>query len=189
MRLLLILSILQSLFTAVETKPLEADINLTVTEQRAQPFSYNGHGVVYGKRFLAALMGYELAYDGRTMYVWAEDTDELTLTTPSEQELLEVNPFLFAREVYKVSRETKKVAADGRTAVITLTPAEQTATQRQTTRVVVRVSREGNDWLPTDIELHEGTKVTKLSFSHVRWADTDIVFVLDHPSAFLNDLR
>lgn len=189
--LLLILSVLQSLFTAVEQHPVEADINLTIAEQASQPFSYNGHALVFGTRFTGEIMGYEMAYDGTTLSIWAEDTGELTLSTPSESELMEVNPFLLAREIYKVSRETERIAPDGNSAVITLTPAEGApAPQGKTpTRVVVRVKRDGERWSPVAIELHEGTKVTTLTLSNVRWLATAPAFTLNHPDAYVNDMR
>lgn len=104
--LLVILTALSSFLTGLETKTLQTDFTLTIAENVSQPLNITGTITVHGTQFLLSAMDYEAAYDGSTLYLWQPDTEELTLTTPTDEELLEVNPFLYAKAL---SDEGKKV--------------------------------------------------------------------------------
>lgn len=95
--LLILTATLASFLTGLETKTLQTDFTLTIAENATQPLNITGTITVHGTQFLLSAMDYEAAYDGSTLYLWQPETAELTLSTPTAEELLEVNPFLYAK--------------------------------------------------------------------------------------------
>ena len=95
--LLILTATLASFLTGLETKTLQTDFTLTIAENATQPLNITGTITVHGTQFLLSAMDYEAAYDGSTLYLWQPETAELTLSNPTAEELLEVNPFLYAK--------------------------------------------------------------------------------------------
>ena len=121
--LLLILSVLSSFLANLETKTLHSAFTVTVSEEVNAPMNYPGDIIMQGDKFRLEMMDIEAAYDGKTMYMYTGKTDELTLSNPTEQELLEANPFLYAKALVPVCNVTERTSGDQ--TIITLTPKDQ----------------------------------------------------------------
>ena len=124
--LLTILTILSSFLTNLETKTLQSDFTITVAEEVNAPMNFPGEIIMQGNKFRLEMMEIEAAYDGKTMYMYSSETDELTLSNPTEQELLEANPFLYAKALVDVCNISEKASQDGSQTIVTLTPKDQT---------------------------------------------------------------
>lgn len=180
---------------------LQSDFVITISEGASQPMNYPGTITMRGDRFLLEMFDIEAAYDGKTLYVYSATTDELTLSTPTEQELMEANPFLYAQALSKVCTITEQpftgdagVPPAGRkqgggantttNITITLTPNDQTAgIQRFTLRIQKKTM------LPLSVEVKEGKQQTTLRLTNPTYTTNIPSFTLTKPDAFLNDLR
>ena len=113
------------------------------------------------------------------------DIDELTLTNPTEQELVEANPFLYAKALVDVCNVTERATQDGKMTIITLTPKDQSI---GINRFVLKVRN--SDLVPLSVEIKEGKKTTLLKM-------TDPKFVQQQPkyeiqpdkNTLVNDMR
>lgn len=181
MLLTLLLTALSSLLTSLETKPMQSDISITVTEQVNQPLTYRGSFCMKGRQFLLSMFSYEAAYDGNTFYLYSEDNDELTLSRPEDEELYETNPLLFAKAMVDACNISERTQQDG-TTITTLTPKEKNSDLQ---RLTIRI---GNN-LPISIELKEAGRTTMLRFVNPKYISTPPVFKIEKKDAFLNDLR
>lgn len=162
---------------------LHSDFVITISEGASQPMNYPGTITMRGDRFSLEMFDMEAAYDGKTLYVYSATTDELTLSTPTEQELMEANPFLYAQALSKVCTITEQTAAP-QALTITLTPNDQSAgIQRFTLRI------EKETMLPQSIEIKEGKQLTTLRLTNPTYTADIPSFILTKPDAFLNDLR
>lgn len=182
-KLLIILTALSSFLTGLETKTLQADFTLTITANASQPLNHTGSIILHGQQFRLAVFDIEAAYDGNTLYIYSADTDELTLSHPTEQELLETNPFLYAQALSKVCNITER-ETNGST-LITLTPKDQSIGIQRFTLTLTR------DGLPSRLEVQEGKKNTSLTLRNAKYiAASEQSFTLT-PDAktFVNDLR
>ena len=105
---------------------LHADFVITISEGASQPMNYPGTITMRGDRFMLEMFDMEAAYDGKTLYVYSATTDELTLSTPTEQELMEANPFLYAQALSEVCTITEQpiVVQAGAHLTITLTTTD-----------------------------------------------------------------
>ena len=183
--LLIIVSILTSFLTNLETKTLQSDFTITVSEEVNAPMNFPGQITMQGDKFRLAMMAIEAAYDGKTMYMYSGDTDELTLTNPSEQELLEANPFRYAQALVDVCNVTEKASQDGKQTIITLTPKDQSI---GINRFVLHVR--DADLMPLKAEIKEGKKTSSLKLKEPKFVSGAQQFVIvPEKSTFVNDMR
>ena len=184
MRLLFItLTILQSLLATLEQKTLVSDFAISIADQQVQPTTYTGDLAIHGKHFAINMFAIEAAFDGNTLYMYSDDTEELTLSTPTEEELLQTNPFLYAQALLPVYQYTEKAVGDK--TQVTLTPYEHAA---GISKFVLRVTT--TTLLPTSIEIHEENgKLTSLRFNNARYTDETPSFIIEKENAYINDLR
>ena len=162
---------------------LHSDFVITISEGASQPMNYPGTITMRGDRFMLEMFDMEAAYDGKTLYVYSATTDELTLSTPTEQELMEANPFLYTQALSKVCTITEQTTAPQALTII-LTPNDQSVgIQRFTLRI------EKETMLPSSIEIKEGKQLTTLRLTNPTYTADIPSFTITKPDAFLNDLR
>ena len=191
MKLLIItLTILQSLFSTLEQKTLQSDFTITISQSPISntpspnsPITYTGTLAMRDEKFALEFFGIEAAYDGETLYMYSEDTEELTLSTPTEEELVQTNPFLYARALLPLCEYAERVLGDK--TQITLTPRDQSL---GINKFVLRLVT--SSLLPVSAEIHESDgKVTTLRLNTPEYKDECPSFTIEKPEAFINDLR
>ena len=189
--LLIILTVLQSLLAMLEQKTLVSDFTMTYTQSpianSQSPITYTGNLAMHGKQFTLSMFNMEAAYDGNTLYIYSEELEELSLSTPTEEELVQTNPFLYAQALLPVCQYAEKVVGDK--TQITLTPTSPIAdSPSPIAKFVLRATTA--TLLPTTVEIHEeGGQVTTLRLNDARYTDETPSFVIEKEGAFINDLR
>ena len=185
--LLTIVAILSSFLTNLETKTLQSDFTITVAEEVNAPMNYPGSLTMKGQLFRLSMFNIEAAYDGKTMYMYSPETDELTLTNPTEQELLESNPLLYAKAIVPVCNVTEKTITGNPSPVtlITLSPKDQSiGINRFTLRV------RNSDLMPLQVEIKEGKKNTTLKFKEPKYiTGVQKWEITPEKDTFVNDMR
>lgn len=187
MKLLFItLTVLQSLLATLEQKTLVSDFSLSIADQQTQPMTYTGDLAMHGKQFRLSMFSMDAAYDGNTLYTYSDDVEELTLSTPTEEELVQTNPFLYAQALLPVCKYAEKAIGDK--TQITLTPNSPVNNTVVITKFVLRVTTAS--LLPNTVEIHEdGGKVTTLRLTNAHYTDETPSFTIEKEGAFINDLR
>ena len=181
--ILTILTILSSFLTNLETKTLQSDFTVTVSEEVNAPMNYPGSIVMNGRQFRLSMFNIEAAYDGKTLYMYSPETDELTLTEPTEEELLESNPLLYAKALVPVCNVVERTS--GEQTIITLTPKDQSIGINRFT-LQVRTA----DLIPLKVEIKEGKKSTTLKFNNPKFVTTKQNYTIKpDKDTYVNDLR
>lgn len=176
--------VLDGFLAQVEKQTLVSDISMTVTENGRQSSAFKGKVKMRDTRFWLTLMGHEAAYDGKTFYLYSEDTDELSLSRPAKDELMEANPVLFAREMRtKAAIRLVKSGRDDRY-VLEFVPRDSSLEMEKFTLTI----RKG-DWMPLEITVKDGTHVTTIRFLSPSFQDAVPSFVIRKEGAYINDLR
>lgn len=174
--------VLQSFLDNLEKKTLESAFTVTITERASQPVSFTGNIVMRGECFSGKLMGTEMSYDGKTLYSYNEDADELTLSYPTQGELLEANPLMFAKAIadsYKA--ETKE---QGGNYLVTLRPDKSTGVREFS--LMIRKA----DLMPLSASMQEtDMRTTTLTLRQQKFSELAPDFKLDKQGAYINDLR
>lgn len=184
-KLLTILSILTSFLANLETKTLQSDFTITVAEEVNAPMNYPGSITMHGNCFRLKMFGIDAAYDGKTMYMYTGDTDELTLSNPTEQELVETNPFLYAKALVPVCNVTERTTSDGVQTIVTLTPKDQSI---GINRFVLRVRN--NDLIPLSVEIKEGKKTSTLKMKEPKFISGKQEYKISpDKNTYINDMR
>lgn len=197
------MEIAEQFISKIEKQLLTADysIELLTGTQRQQVVS--GKLQMLGNCFRMTILSTEAAFDGKTLYMYQKETNELTLSIPTEEELLDVNPLIFARALLRAS--TIRFAANAKTTATNVkTKSNPTASAEVVTldvlpvnkgagiqRIVIKMRK--TDLAPLEIQIREQQEQTIIRFSQPSFSHTNpstsSLFQLDYPSAWLNDLR
>lgn len=170
----------------IDEQTLSSDFVLTVTENANTPISYSGKLQMRGEKFSLSMLSNEGAYDGKTYYLYSEETDELTLTTPTREELLEANPIFFARQLQKHSDVRFSAAnKDAKHYVIELLPENKDA---GISKFVIKLQK--STLLPEEVTVKEKNSTTVIRFKNTTFDAQKPAFVITpKPGTFVNDLR
>ena len=184
--LLTILTILSSFLTNLETQTLQSDFTITVAEEVNAPMNYPGELSMYGPCFKVEMFNIEAAYDGKTMYMYSPETDELTLTNPTEQELLESNPLLYAKALVPVCNIVERTSQDGSQTIVTLTPKDQSI---GINRFVLKIRN--SDLMPLSVEIKEGKKTSTLKMKEPKFVQgpKEAYVITPEKDTYVNDMR
>ncbi len=153
---------------------------------------------MHGKQFALSMFNMEAAYDGNTLYMYSEDMEEITLTTPTEDELTQTNPFLYAQALLPVCQYAEKVIGDKTQITLTPTSNSQSPTansqppiannQSPIAKFILRVTTA--TLLPVSAEIHETEgNITTLRLTNPHYTDTAPAFVIEKEGVYVNDLR
>ena len=184
--LLTILTILSSFLTNLETKTLQSDFTITVAEEVNAPMNYPGELSMHGPCFKVEMFNIEAAYDGKTMYMYSPETDELTLTNPTEQELLESNPLLYAKALVPICNIVERTSQDGSQTIVTLTPKDQSI---GINRFVLKIRN--SDLMPLSVEIKEGKKTSTLKMKEPKFVQgpKEAYVITPEKDTYVNDMR
>ena len=185
--LLTILTVLSSFLANLENKTLQTAFTVTVAEEVNAPMNYPGEIIMQGNKFRLEMMDIEAAYDGKTMYMYSGQTDELTLSNPTEQELLEATPLLYAKALVPVCNVTERTTQDGLQTIVTLTPKDQSI---GINRFVLKVRN--SDLMPLSVEIKEGKKISTLKMKEPKFVSTtpeEIYVLKPSKNTYVNDMR
>lgn len=168
----------------VEQQTLSSAFSMTISDQASQPLTTTGTIKMRGERFLLNMLDYEAAYDGTTFYLYSTDLNELTLTSPTPEELLEANPLLFAKAL--MLRASLRFAAAQREGEywVEFVPTYQDGDIK---KFVFKIRK--SDLLPLEIQMKETGKTTILRFKNASFEKSVPLFVVEKKDAFLNDMR
>lgn len=175
----------QQFLRKVEKQTLVADFSISTIEGAQHTPAGSGKIRMRGTCFTLQMLETEAAFDGKTLYVYQEDINELTLSAPEQQELLEVNPVLFAKAL--LSQATVRFSAsqkDDKHWIIDFVPNNKDAGIQ---RFVLKLRK--SDLAPVEVLVREGKQTTKLSFRSAAFADSLPSFKIQKQGAYINDLR
>ena len=180
-----ILTILTSFLSNLETKTLQSNFTVTVAEEVNAPMNYPGAITMQGKCFVLTMFGMEAAYDGKTLYMYNAELDELTLSNPTEQELLEANPFLYAKALMDVCNVTERAINNGEQTLVTLTPKDQTIGIKRFTLKI-----KNSNLMPLQVEIKEGKQTTTLKLTNPTFVTTKQTYTITpDKNTYVNDMR
>ncbi len=176
--------VLNQFFQTLTTKTLQADFRITVAAQADQPITYNGDIIMQGEKFLLTMGDMEIAYDGATLYTYSESIEELTLSTPTHEELLQANPLFFAQAL--ADNCTIRQQEAGGNYILTLVPNNATEAGVQQFTLQMRQS----DLLPIKAVMKESAQSsTTLQLLNASYTTATPSFVLQKEGAYINDIR
>lgn len=149
----------------------------------------SGKLLLAGDRFRMTSSEMTVWYDGHTQWAYSPSTGECNITTPTSEELAQINPFAIVKALR--NNFTAKIVASGKGTSTLLLTAKNKHSDFRTVRMTVNTATN----LPTAIDLTDRVgHVTKISVTSARIGDTQpsSVFTFDkrkYPRAEIIDLR
>lgn len=173
---------------------IRADFTLRLTEQGTPRGESTGTISLKGERFLLETPDNTLWFDGKTLWSYLPDAEEVTVSLPGQEELQSIHPYLLLKSARKNYRaETgAQVSFNGKTArKLILTPAKENRDDIMALTVYV----EQTTFHPLYIEiLQNNGMASRLTITHYEAQQdlADSLFVFNpaqYPDAEIVDLR
>ena len=146
----------------------------------------SGTILIKGKKFNASTPKAIVWFDGKTMWTYMKDNEEVNVSTPTEAQLQAINPYNFIN-LYK-NGYSSTLNETGNAYVVHLT---STAKERKIKELFITIDKKS--YHPTQVKLQQGKSwtifdITNLSKSKI--ADSEFRFnAKDFPKAEVIDLR
>lgn len=181
---------IDKMLNKLNTTSLQTDFNISITEPETQSLNYSGQLLTLGSKFNLRMLTIQAFFDGSTLWVYDKDIDEINITHPTDQELIESNPLLLIRLVRDNCRlHFTDNFRDPAQWSVDLYPNDK---KSSVLKYTVQFRR--SDLMPMRITISETlNRTTTIILSGQKYGvDTTGKFNLDtnkYPDAVVNDLR
>lgn len=147
----------------------------------------NGSMTLSGDRFAFSSQEMCTWFDGKTLWSYSGNTNEVTLTEPTDEELQEVNPFAYIKAA-RIGFNHKLISQNTAVNVVELTPKAKSDVKK----IVVTINKSSN--LPSKIAVTStsGDLVITLTATKIGKGLSDDTFRFkkaNFPNAVIVDLR
>lgn len=177
--------VLNSFFSRLESSTLKAQFTITVSDGSSQPMHFNGQITMHGDKFNLQMGDLEVSYDGTTLYHYDEGLDELTLSTPTLQEITESNPLIYAKAVAELCSVRYPAKKSDNNYLIELIPNDASVEASSFTICLTK-----DELLPVSVVIKENiNSYTSLELRQAEYTTDSPSFVLKKDGAEINDLR
>lgn len=143
-----------------------------------------------GRKFVNHMDGQTLWFDGKTLWTYFPDNQEVNVTTPSQKELAKMNPYAFISLYKKGYKATLRGNGTKEYYVILLTATDP---KRSPSQITVHIGRKNHRLLYAKLTLSSGDTLTVKVTSYKdkqQWADSHFTFPSkSYPDAEVIDLR
>ena len=184
--------IINKMIQKMDNQALQANFVLALQEDMiGDPAIYRGQIMMKGNKFRLNMGDTEVHYDGNTQWVYSDETEELTLSTPTTDDLAGTNPLLILKQFKRncnIEFYDKEQYKDGY--IIVFYPKEEHSEVR---KLLVTLRKDTGLPIKLVLEASRGNVTTLvLSNLKVNIPTTDTTFSISankYPNAIINDLR
>ena len=146
----------------------------------------NGTITLQGNKFCTKLSNTSIWFDGKTMWTYVKDNEEVNVSNPTEAQLQTINPYNFIN-LYK-NGYTSTLNTTGNSYVVHLT---STAKDKKIKELFITIDKQS--YHPTQVKILQGKSWTEFNISNLsksKIADSEFRFnAKDFPKAEVIDLR
>ena len=184
--------LITQMISLMDKNALQANFTLALQEDMIDdPDIYRGTIRMKGSKFHLSMGDNEVYYDGTTQAVYNDDTNELTITHPTADDLAGTNPLLILKQFKRTSKiefYDKQQSKDNY--IIVFYPKEL---QSEIRKLIVTLRKDNT--LPTKLVLEASRgNVTTLVLTNLKHNQPmdDKYFTISntqYPNAIINDLR
>ncbi len=156
----------------------------TITDERGH--SANGTMAVKGKMFHTAMSTGKIWFDGKTVWSYLAQSEEVNISEPTEAELPTISPYGFIY-LYR-NGYTQKLTTKGNTYVVNLTSTDR---KQQIKEMEITVNKQS--YVPTRIRMRSNNSWQTIVVSNFKQAKLNNAMFrfkkTDYPNAEIIDLR
>ncbi|MDR1652110.1 MAG: outer membrane lipoprotein carrier protein LolA [Prevotellaceae bacterium] len=184
--------IIDSFIANVKSSAIKTDFTLVVKEKNAKEgHTVKGNFTMKSNKFIMNMNEMTVYFNGKTQWAYTPQTEEVTITEPTTEELAETNPMaiLYA---YRESSDIKFAANNSNSAnyVIELSPKNKKSDLQKITVVIDK--KTGNLLSIKQLEKNGNSVTVNLTNYQSKVAIADNAFTFDvkkYKNLMINDLR
>ena len=176
----------ENIIANISKSVISADF--TLEETGKNEYSTSGKFILKNEKFMVEMPEMKIWFDGKTMWSYASQINEVSITEPDKTELATINPLLLIKAVNETS--TKTQTNKGKNTTIVFTPKTGKADFEK-----IELSVETSTNNPTKIEIF-GKDKSRMIFEMTNYKSekniSDNTFVFnkkEYKGVFVNDLR
>lgn len=181
-----------NMLRAIKSADYKNSMNLRVSNSSGETYTdVNADFMVAGRKYsLHMADGTMMLYNGETLWVYMPDINEVTITEPAEDELMESNPLLALENKVKTHRLMYAENATADKYVINIFPPNP----KECEYFKIELTLSPSDFLPSKVMIfnRNGDKIvlTLKAWTKTEISDSDFVFnAKDYNDVMINDLR
>ena len=172
----------------------KVEFSLTINNtQTSQKQTMHGTLLLKGDKFKLSIADTETYYDGKSQWVYVPDFEEVTISTPTAEELSEINPTAILssyKKGFKLAKENDRTVDGKQAFVVNIHPEDRNKPYH---RVEIVVDKSTYDIISISTFGKGGTDTTIKVKKHEKGQNfADQIFVFDpkkHPNVEVIDLR
>ncbi|GHT18713.1 membrane protein [Bacteroidia bacterium] len=184
--------IIDSFIANAKSSAIKTDFSLTVKEKNAkQGQTVKGNFTMKANKFIMTMNNMTVYFNGKTQWAYTPETEEVTITEPTSEELAETNPMAILYS-YRATSDIKFAANNSNSANYTIEMTPKTQKSNLQTITVIIDKKTGNLLSINQIEKNGNTLTLTLTNykNKIVIADTAFNFnIKQHKGVTVNDLR
>ena len=169
-----------------QTLSAQQGVEAQFSMESAQYGNASGNIAIKGRRFHATTGAAAMWFDGKTQWTYLKKNDEVSVTTPTEEQLQALNPYNFINMYKKGFSYT--MTKSGGSYIVHLKADDA---KRRIQEMFITIDQKS--YAPSEVKMRQGQRWTKFTISGLHTANlADSRFVFnksDYPSAEVIDLR
>jgi len=182
--------IITDLLTEAKTNAIKTNFRLTIND-KSNGQSVAGTFTLKGSKFVLEMDAMKAWFDGKTQWSFVAQTNEVSITEPSEKELAETNPMAIL-SAYK-AKSTIKFSSSVKSATNYCIDMIPTIKNKDISKIEVQISKSSGNLVSIKLNNKNGsTSVLTLTNFQKGLKISDNVFVFNqakYKNAVMNDLR
>lgn len=184
-------ALIEQMIAKLDKQAIDAKFVVGLQADRiSDPDIYRGDILMKGSSFHLSMQGLQVFYDGTTQWAYQENSNEVSITTPTSEDLAGINPLAIIKQFKKrcnIEFYDKEKKEDSY--IIVFYPKEE---KSEINKLLVTINKK--DMLPTKIVLEASQgNVTTLVLSSIELRTNIAPNSFDgtnkFPQAIINDLR
>lgn len=146
-----------------------------------------GNIIIKGEKYFLSVEGIKIWFDGKTMWTYVLNNEEVNITSPTEEEIKKSSPFLFLY-MYNEGYDLKMGVSKGDYNEIIMT---RTLSSRAFSKIIIRINKRTYDPMFIQIE-NQNTimSISDMTITRKKFVDSEFKFNENlYPNIDLIDLR
>jgi outer membrane lipoprotein-sorting protein len=184
-------AITRNLLSSLNTTAIKTDFELIASEKnKLNSHSDQGTFTMKGQRFVLEMPEVKVWFDGKTQWAFTTQTNEISITEPTRDEILEINPLaILNRSTSEMNINFSKKKSN-ENYIIEMTPKN---IKQNLSKVELQINKSTNELKSIEINEKDGTTMTLKLKNYKKniklIADFFTCDKTQYKNAYINDLR
>jgi outer membrane lipoprotein-sorting protein len=183
--------VITNLLNSVKTSAIKTNFRLNISEKNAvNSHSTSGTFLMKNNKFVLELDDMKVWFDGKTQWAYMSQTNEVSITEPTESELAETNPMAILSGYKSKCNIQFGKNASNQNQIVVMTPKQKNS---DVTKIEVQVNKTSNNLYSIQLQYKNGTRSNLVLSNYQKSVNaSDDIFIFNkskYKGVTINDLR